>query len=131
MGVSSGDVSRLESLRRPSRIRPLTVPSGCRTLIWAFARAARPGLPVVFISGHEGARHPSEGVAGSAFIAKPCRGEQIVEALGGERMDACPVEHAVLVRNQVAVNLDALTEIETQSGQILQTQIVIEINVLS
>ena len=30
------------------------------------------------------------------------RGEEIVEALGGERMDACPVEHAVLVRNQIA-----------------------------
>ena len=46
-----------------------------------FARASRPGLPVVFISGHEGARHESEGVADSEFIAKPCRGEQIVEAL--------------------------------------------------
>lgn len=46
-----------------------------------FARASRPGLRVVFISGHEGARHPSEGVADSEFIAKPCRGEQIVEAL--------------------------------------------------
>jgi DNA-binding NtrC family response regulator len=46
-----------------------------------FARAARPGLPVVFLSGHAAARHPSEGVAGSEFIAKPCRGEQIVEAL--------------------------------------------------
>lgn len=46
-----------------------------------FARASRPGLPVVFISGHEGARHASEGVADSEFIAKPCRGEQIVEAL--------------------------------------------------
>ena len=46
-----------------------------------FARASRPGVAVVFISGHEGERHPSEGVAGSVFIAKPCRGEQIVEAL--------------------------------------------------
>jgi len=46
-----------------------------------FARTCRPGLPVVFISGHEGARHSSEGVADSQFIAKPCRGEQIVEAL--------------------------------------------------
>lgn len=46
-----------------------------------FARASRPGLPVVFISGHEGARHLSEGVDGSEFIAKPCRGERIVEAL--------------------------------------------------
>ena len=46
-----------------------------------FARASRPGLPVVFISGHEGGRHASEGVADSDFIAKPCRGEQIAEAL--------------------------------------------------
>lgn len=46
-----------------------------------FARASHPGLPVVFISGHEGARHASEGVAHSDFIAKPCRGEKIVEAL--------------------------------------------------
>ena len=46
-----------------------------------FARASRPGLPVVFLSGHEGARHPSEGVPDSDFIAKPCRGEEIVEAL--------------------------------------------------
>lgn len=46
-----------------------------------FARASRAGLPVVFISGHGGARHPSEGVADSEFIAKPCGGERIVEAL--------------------------------------------------
>ncbi|HEX7948614.1 MAG TPA: response regulator [Phenylobacterium sp.] len=46
-----------------------------------FARACRPGLPVVILSGREGARHPAEGVPGSEFIAKPCRGEQIVEAL--------------------------------------------------
>lgn len=46
-----------------------------------FARAYRPGLPVVFISGHEGARQASEGVAGSEFIAKPCTGERIAEAL--------------------------------------------------
>ena len=46
-----------------------------------FARASRPGLPVVFISGQHGARHASEGVSGSDFIAKPCGGEQIVEAL--------------------------------------------------
>lgn len=45
------------------------------------ARASHPGMPVVFISGHSGARHPSEGVADSEFIGKPCRGEQIVEAL--------------------------------------------------
>jgi DNA-binding NtrC family response regulator len=46
-----------------------------------FARGARPGLPVVFISGHQGARHPAEGVTGSEFVEKPFRNGQIVEAL--------------------------------------------------
>ena len=46
-----------------------------------YARAACPGLPVVFISGTMAARYPQEGVAESDFIAKPFRGQQIVEAL--------------------------------------------------
>lgn len=46
-----------------------------------FARAAWPGLPVVFISGREGVRPLAESVAGATFIAKPCRGEVVVEAL--------------------------------------------------
>jgi DNA-binding NtrC family response regulator len=46
-----------------------------------FARASRPGLPVVFISGRGGARHAPERVVDSQFIAKPCSGEQIVDAL--------------------------------------------------
>jgi hypothetical protein len=37
--------------------------------------------------------------AAGQLIAK---GEPIVEALGGERMNARPIEHAVLVRNQIA-----------------------------
>src|SRR5258707_9744312 len=45
------------------------------------ARIARPGLPVVFISGTLAARFARDGVAGSGFVAKPCRGLQIVEAL--------------------------------------------------
>jgi len=45
------------------------------------ARAARPEAAVVFISGHEGARFPDEGVAGSEFVAKPYKGEQIIAAL--------------------------------------------------
>jgi DNA-binding response OmpR family regulator len=46
-----------------------------------YARVARPGLPVVFISGSMGARHPLEGVAGSGFVPKPFQGRQIAEAL--------------------------------------------------
>lgn len=46
-----------------------------------FARASHPGLPVVYISGRGGPRRVSEGVADSEFITKPCKGEQIVEAL--------------------------------------------------
>jgi len=45
------------------------------------ARTARPGLPVVFISGTMAARFAREGVSGSGFVAKPFRGRQIVEAL--------------------------------------------------
>jgi DNA-binding NtrC family response regulator len=45
------------------------------------ARTARPGLPVVFISGTMAGRHAGEGVSGSGFVAKPFRGLQIVEAL--------------------------------------------------
>jgi len=46
-----------------------------------YARAARPGLPVVFISGTMAGRFPLEGVFGSDFVAKPFRGLQIAEAL--------------------------------------------------
>ena len=46
-----------------------------------YARLLRPGLPVVFISGDMAGRYPLEGVPGSDFIAKPCQGHQIVEAL--------------------------------------------------
>ena len=46
-----------------------------------YARAACPGLPVVFISGTMSARYDNEGVKQSDFIAKPFRGQQIVEAL--------------------------------------------------
>jgi len=45
------------------------------------ARAAYPQLPVVFISGTAGARHPTEGVEGSQFVAKPYHPRQIEEAL--------------------------------------------------
>ena len=46
-----------------------------------FARAVSPEIPVVFISGTMGGQHPSEGVGGSDFIAKPCQGRQVVKAL--------------------------------------------------
>jgi DNA-binding response OmpR family regulator len=46
-----------------------------------YARTVCPYMPVVFISGTMGGQHPSEGVSGSDFIAKPCRGGQVVEAL--------------------------------------------------
>lgn len=46
-----------------------------------YARAMCPGLPVIFVSGSMAGRHASEGVPGSVFIAKPCHGRQIVEAL--------------------------------------------------
>lgn len=45
------------------------------------ARAAYPLLPVVFVSGASGARHRTEGVCGSQFIAKPYQVSQIAEAL--------------------------------------------------
>jgi len=46
-----------------------------------YAREVTPDMPVVFISGTMGGQHPSQGVPGSDFIAKPCRGLQVVEAL--------------------------------------------------
>ncbi len=53
------------------------------------ARAAHPGLPVVFISGSAAARHSAEGVIGSQFIAKPFHPRQVLEALdGGTRLAA-------------------------------------------
>jgi DNA-binding response OmpR family regulator len=45
------------------------------------ARAAYPGLPVVFVSGAAASRHAAEGVEGSIFISKPYHPRQIVEAL--------------------------------------------------
>ena len=45
------------------------------------ARAARPDVTVVYISGHDAARHLIEGVSGSEFIAKPYRGSEVVDAL--------------------------------------------------
>ena len=45
------------------------------------ARAAYPGLPVVFVSGTAVSRHAAEGVEGSIFISKPYHPRQIVEAL--------------------------------------------------
>ena len=45
------------------------------------ARAAYPHLPVVFMSGTAAARHSSEGVGGSEFIAKPFHPQQMLAAL--------------------------------------------------
>ena len=45
------------------------------------ARRVHPHLPVVYISGAEGARHPAEGVTGSQFVAKPFYPRQVIEAL--------------------------------------------------
>lgn len=48
------------------------------------ARAGRerqPHLAVVFISGTAAARHASEGVQGSLFVAKPFRPQQAAEAV--------------------------------------------------
>jgi DNA-binding LytR/AlgR family response regulator len=45
------------------------------------ARAAYPGLPVVFVSGAAAARHKAEGVEDSIFIDKPYHPRQIVEAI--------------------------------------------------
>ncbi len=45
------------------------------------ARAAYPGLLVVFVSGAAAARHELEGVEGSIFIEKPYHPRQIVEAI--------------------------------------------------
>nr|WP_293898950.1 response regulator [Phenylobacterium sp.] len=45
------------------------------------ARAACPQLTVVYISAHNGNRHPAEGVPGSEFVAKPFQGKDIVAAL--------------------------------------------------
>lgn len=45
------------------------------------ARDRYPHLPVVFISGTMGSRHAVEGVAGSAFVAKPFQPFQIRDAI--------------------------------------------------
>lgn len=45
------------------------------------ARAAQPGLPVIYISGTAAKRHRAEGVRNSAFIAKPFDPDQILDAL--------------------------------------------------
>jgi CheY-like chemotaxis protein len=54
------------------------------------ARDRYPDLPVVFISGTMGSRHAAEGVAGSAFVAKPFQPFQIRDAIGR----ACGLEAA-------------------------------------
>jgi CheY-like chemotaxis protein len=46
-----------------------------------YARAFLPDLPVVFMSAALNPRHEFNGVAGSEFIAKPFRPEQITGAL--------------------------------------------------
>jgi len=46
------------------------------------ARAAYPGLPVVFMSGTSKTRYLTEAVTRSEFISKPFRPQQIVDALG-------------------------------------------------
>jgi DNA-binding response OmpR family regulator len=45
------------------------------------ARAAYPGIPVVFVSGAAASRHLAEGVEGSVFIQKPYHPRQVIEAL--------------------------------------------------
>jgi CheY-like chemotaxis protein len=45
------------------------------------ARANYPDLPVVFISGTRAACFASQGVAGSEFLDKPVRPQQVIEAL--------------------------------------------------
>jgi CheY-like chemotaxis protein len=45
------------------------------------ARAAHPGLPVVYISGTDLPRYAREGVADSRFIPKPFQPPQLVRAL--------------------------------------------------
>lgn len=46
-----------------------------------YARAAYPGLPVVYISGTRAASHAQEGVSGSEFIGKPLHPSQVTQAL--------------------------------------------------
>jgi CheY-like chemotaxis protein len=46
-----------------------------------YARAAYPGLPVVYISGTRAASHAQEGVPGSEFIGKPLHPSQVAQAL--------------------------------------------------
>ncbi len=45
------------------------------------ARAAYPGIPVIFVSGAAASRHATEGVEGSIFIQKPYHPRQVIEAL--------------------------------------------------
>ncbi|WP_293378277.1 response regulator transcription factor [Phenylobacterium sp.] len=46
-----------------------------------YARAFSPRLPVVFMSANSNGRHELAGVAGSEFVAKPFRPQQIAKAL--------------------------------------------------
>jgi CheY-like chemotaxis protein len=46
-----------------------------------YARAAYPGLPVVYISGTRAASHALEGVSGSEFIGKPLHPSEVAQAL--------------------------------------------------
>ena len=51
---------------------------------WAVARYARklrPGLPVIYFSGHSAADWPSEGVPNSLYLQKPLTAPQIVKAV--------------------------------------------------
>lgn len=45
------------------------------------ARVANPGLPVVYVSARCAHRFPSDGVIGSAFVAKPIAPWELLQAL--------------------------------------------------
>lgn len=46
-----------------------------------YARTVRPDVRVVFVSSERGRAEDVDTFGDAAFIAKPCRGEQIVQAL--------------------------------------------------
>ena len=76
----------LEALARGNRLSALVtdIDLGNGPDVFAVARQARaayPGLPVVFISAAMGPRVASEGVPGSEFIAKPFHPSQVLAAL--------------------------------------------------
>ena len=47
----------------------------------SFARALRPGLPVVYLAANELQRSRCEGEPDGVFVAKPCDPDQLVKAL--------------------------------------------------